>query len=217
MTELSSPGTPFRVLFVCTGNTCRSPMAEAIARTRAAERGWGTVEFRSAGVSAWPGSPASEAVIQAANRRGVEGLDGHRSTPVTEALLDWADLVLAMTPSHLALLLAALEEEPRGPDGPGPDADSPQKTAPDAPPTGGPGSGFRGGEGDDAEEGGEGNAVKLGLLTTFASSGEGRSDALEAGVPDPFGGSAAEYEATWEVLEGLVGRMLDRLAPIVRP
>lgn len=217
MNDLSSPGTPFRVLFVCTGNTCRSPMAEAIARTRAAERGWGTVEFRSAGVSAWPGSPASEAVIEAANRRGVEGLEGHRSTPVTEELLEWADLVLAMTPSHLALLLAALEEEPRRAGGAGPDAASPREPAPDAAPTQRPGSASRGGAGEDAEEDGEGEAVKLGLLTTFASSGDGRPDPLEAGVPDPFGGSAAEYEATWEVLEGLVGRMLDRLAPIVRP
>ena len=50
----------FRLLFVCTGNTCRSPMAQAIARRSVERRGWDGVEIRSAGVSALLGGEASE-------------------------------------------------------------------------------------------------------------------------------------------------------------
>jgi len=50
----------FRLLLVCTGNTCRSPMAQAIARRSVERRGWDGVEIRSAGVSAYRGGEASE-------------------------------------------------------------------------------------------------------------------------------------------------------------
>ena len=48
----------FRLLLVCTGNTCRSPMAQAIARRSVERRGWDGVEIRSAGVSAYRGGEA---------------------------------------------------------------------------------------------------------------------------------------------------------------
>ena len=51
------PPTPYRILFVCTGNTCRSPMAAALLRHRLGERAG--VEIASAGISAPAGSPAS--------------------------------------------------------------------------------------------------------------------------------------------------------------
>lgn len=91
---------PLRILFVCSGNTCRSPMAEAIARRIVKERGSVTVEFRSAGTSTVPGLPASEGASRAAKRHAL-ALDGHSSTPLSADLVQWADLILTMSPSHL--------------------------------------------------------------------------------------------------------------------
>jgi protein-tyrosine-phosphatase len=94
---------PFRLLFVCTGNTCRSPLAEVIARRRVSELGWTSFQVRSAGVGAWEGGPASSGSLAAAARHGLD-LMAHRSSRVTPSTLEWADLVLAMSPSHVAHL-----------------------------------------------------------------------------------------------------------------
>lgn len=93
----------YRILFVCTGNTCRSPMAEVIARQKLDERGWDHVEVGSAGVAATRGHPASEGAVAAARRAGMD-LSGHESAPLTEEEIEAADLILAMTPSHLRAL-----------------------------------------------------------------------------------------------------------------
>ena len=121
----------FRLLFVCTGNTCRSPMAEAIARRDLEELGWTNVEVRSAGVSAYDGMPASEGSRRAALRHGFD-LSEHRTRSLTPELVGWADLILVMGPSHFvrvaelggaertALLTAFAEgEEAEGVDGSG--------------------------------------------------------------------------------------------------
>lgn len=80
------------ILFVCTGNTCRSPLAAALARARG-------IEAESAGLAAWPGSPATPQAIRAAARRGAD-LTAHRAQPVTAALMARADRVFAMTDAH---------------------------------------------------------------------------------------------------------------------
>jgi protein-tyrosine-phosphatase len=92
--------TTFNILYVCTGNTCRSPLAEALTRAAVERRGWRHVEVRSAGVAARDGDPASEFSVTVAERRGLP-LQGHRSRAVSPELIDWADVVLAMSPSHL--------------------------------------------------------------------------------------------------------------------
>jgi 2-C-methyl-D-erythritol 4-phosphate cytidylyltransferase len=93
--------TTFNLLFVCTGNTCRSPMAEAVARAELEKRGWRHVQVASAGSAAEAGSPAAPEAVAVAARRGLD-LDAHRSQLLTPELVDWADLILAMSPSHLA-------------------------------------------------------------------------------------------------------------------
>jgi protein-tyrosine-phosphatase len=90
----------FRILFVCTGNTCRSPMAEAIARARAEALGWTHVEFASAGTGAMEGAPASGGAVRVAAAHGLD-LEHHASRPLTPEKADRADLILAMSPSHL--------------------------------------------------------------------------------------------------------------------
>ena len=89
----------FRLLFVCTGNTCRSPMAQAIAERALERRGWDGVEIRSAGVSASPGGEASEGARVAAESGGL-GLEGHRATPLDTEVVAWASLILTMGPHH---------------------------------------------------------------------------------------------------------------------
>jgi len=89
-----------RILFLCTGNTCRSPMAEVIARGKVTEVGVTDVEIRSAGSCAIPGLPASEGALRAADRHCLD-LTGHLSTPLDPELVECADLILAMSDSHL--------------------------------------------------------------------------------------------------------------------
>jgi protein-tyrosine-phosphatase len=93
--------TTFNVLFVCTGNTCRSPMAAALARDEVVRRGWRHVQIASAGASAEPGEPASAPAVTVMRRSGLD-LSSHSSQRLSADLVDWADLVLVMSPSHLA-------------------------------------------------------------------------------------------------------------------
>jgi len=80
------------ILFICTGNTCRSPLAAALARSRG-------VDAESAGIMVWPGSPATPEAVRAAKRHGAD-LSNHHAQPITEELLRQADQVWVMTPDH---------------------------------------------------------------------------------------------------------------------
>lgn len=96
----SPPTTTFNLLFVCTGNTCRSPMAEAIARAELERRGWSNVRVASAGLAAAAGEPATREAVVVAARRGLD-LGGHRARQLDAEIIGWADLVLGMSGSHL--------------------------------------------------------------------------------------------------------------------
>jgi protein-tyrosine-phosphatase len=89
-----------RILFVCTGNTCRSAIAEAIARKVIIERGLADVEIVSAGTSAWDGAPASDGALLVGMERALD-LSTHRAQTLTRDLVRDADLALAMGPHHL--------------------------------------------------------------------------------------------------------------------
>ncbi|MEX2459740.1 MAG: low molecular weight protein arginine phosphatase [Paenibacillaceae bacterium] len=85
------------ILFVCTGNTCRSPMAEGFLRQIAEKQGI-NLTIRSAGIAASQGAPLSRhaATILANKGIGVR----HNSQSTTAKLLTWADLILTMTVNH---------------------------------------------------------------------------------------------------------------------
>ncbi len=89
-----------KVVFVCTGNTCRSPFAEALGRRMAAERGV-AVEFASAGTGAVLGAPATDGAMLVGLERGLD-LSRHRSRPLLPQDIAGDTIVLAMSRSHIA-------------------------------------------------------------------------------------------------------------------
>ena len=94
------------VLFVCTGNTCRSPMAEGLLRKEMKQRGINEnqVQVMSAGIFAQNGEPATEHAVTVMRERGVS-LKSHRSRRLNHAMLEKADLILTMTTDHKQALL----------------------------------------------------------------------------------------------------------------
>lgn len=102
---------PCRILFVCTGNTCRSPMAKALCEKMLADwRGCSVAELPrhgyivdSAGIAAFPGDAASPEGVDAIRAFGGD-LRQHRSQPLNYELLAHADFVFAMTRAHLRVL-----------------------------------------------------------------------------------------------------------------
>lgn len=81
-----------KILFVCTGNTCRSPIAEGLARQMFGE----TIQVSSAGIEAWEGSEACVNTIEALRERNVDQ-SNHRSRRINVELLAEADWIIPMT------------------------------------------------------------------------------------------------------------------------
>ena len=90
------------LLFVCTANVCRSPMAEAIFNALAEEKGLGW-RARSAGVAALEGEDITPNARTALEEVGIHP-EEHRARQVSEAMLEAADLVLVMSPQHVRAL-----------------------------------------------------------------------------------------------------------------
>jgi len=89
-----------RILFVCTGNTCRSPLAEALAQKLIVERALTDIDVLSAGTSAWDGAAASDGALLVGMERNLD-LGPHRARTLTRELVRDSDLILAMGPHHL--------------------------------------------------------------------------------------------------------------------
>lgn len=93
-----------QLLFVCSGNTCRSPMAEACFKVLAQAHGLDGLIVKSAGTGAIKGAPASYQACEAVKEIGGD-LRNFSSTPLSFELVDKSDLIIAMTAGHRAEIL----------------------------------------------------------------------------------------------------------------
>ncbi len=96
------------IVFVCTGNTCRSPLAEGLMKKLLKERGIENIEVSSAGLAAYAGDEVSEKSVKAAENYGID-ISAHRSRRINSYMLENAFFV-CMTTSHVQALLPYVEE-----------------------------------------------------------------------------------------------------------
>ena len=94
-----------KILFICTGNTCRSPMAEAIAKKK-----YPDTDFSSCGLCAFSGDSATTESIEAMKDYGID-LSAHRARPFNEYMADEYDLFAVMSPSHYQALSQLIPED----------------------------------------------------------------------------------------------------------
>ena len=99
-----------KVLFICSGNICRSPMAAEYFRDRAAHSGLSHVVVDSAGTLGIEGAPASAEAIEAMQEIGVD-LRGHRSKGVTGAMIRTSDVIVVMSYDHQEQLIVRFADQ----------------------------------------------------------------------------------------------------------
>ena len=118
----------FTILLVCTGNTCRSPLAVGILKKFLEEKGIDNIEVESAGIAAYAGSPASLFAVDTARNFGIN-ISQHSARQLTREMAQDSDLILVMAPEHLdyisktdpdlmekSFLLKAFPGQPQGRD-----------------------------------------------------------------------------------------------------
>jgi protein arginine phosphatase len=142
-----------RILFVCTGNTCRSPMAEAILKSKKIDG----LEVKSAGIYAATGSEASAHAKKVLEDHHIE--HNHSSNMLTLESVHWADLILTMTGSHKNVILQQYPE----------------------------------------------TAGKVFTLKEFTG------EAYDVDVVDPFGGSVEIYQETYQELDKLITKAIEKM------
>lgn len=97
------------ILFVCTGNTCRSPMCEGFFRKLIRDAKRTDLQCESAGLAAFPASPASSNAVEVMKQAGID-LSRHRASGLTAERIEKADRIIVMTASHKAAILKRCPE-----------------------------------------------------------------------------------------------------------
>lgn len=92
------------ILFVCTGNTCRSSMAEGILKDMLEKNNIKNINVSSAGISAFEGDNANEKAINTLNNMGIDILN-HKARLISKEIIEKSDLILTMTLSHKKMIL----------------------------------------------------------------------------------------------------------------
>jgi protein-tyrosine-phosphatase len=180
-----------RILFVCTGNQCRSPMASALLRSRLVRAGATGCTVESAGfVSA--GRPVPPEVLEVMSALGLD-LSDHRSRPVEEQVVDGADLILVMTRQHLVDLVVFR-----------PEAWSRTFTLAEF---------LRRAEAVGGRRPGE----DLRAWTARVNTGRARAEILNLppsdDVPDPIGGTLKDHERVRDLLAESISRLTTLMGP----
>ena len=99
----------FRVMFVCTGNTCRSPMAEGILKQMAKIDGLDYMDVASAGTSTYDGYPATSYAVHVSHNAGID-ISFIHSAQLTSDLMAEADLILALAKNHYDQMMSLYPE-----------------------------------------------------------------------------------------------------------
>lgn len=96
-----------KILFVCTGNSCRSPMAVGLLKKMATEKKL-KLELESCGISTLVGMSASKEAIDILRNQGID-ISSHKAKPITRELIDWADFILVMEERHKERIIEEYE------------------------------------------------------------------------------------------------------------
>lgn len=94
-----------KILTVCTGNLCRSPMAEYVLQSKLNQAGVIDVLVESAGIIAYDGDPAAARAIEEMERHGID-MTGHRTRRLTREMIDEAELILVAEKGHIHAVLS---------------------------------------------------------------------------------------------------------------